>query len=412
MRYQLRYSPVRILYSPDLEDSSRCREYGSIEVGVFFTLDTFCRMTSQFSNDPTRDSDASPLNASEGDIDVTDTVRSLRRKEGTWVEWGKSCQLLQKQGRSPQAIFEDTGFEPVHQNQIIVAIQVFESIVNVGVSDRVRSHFEERGSDSLYELRILTHTERAAAATLLVERGIDSEGAREVAKAMRDFSRLSTPPEGFTTTAGDAVAYHYWRLARQQSDLQERSRLIAKALQFAESEPARKQIEALLLDFTVTRTRTVPLMPIYRVDSEEEMPRILPVVGQFPVTAADLKAVPLADEQTAFKMVRFAGEGAWVAVPGWQVILNAEDPVAILAQSDRIPELQSGRLEEILVIVDRAQRTWNEDSHFLVDHGDEAQILWTEQEPAMPVLGRVILILRPKRVLDENYTRDPWQMDE
>lgn len=369
-------------------------------------------MTSQFSNDPTQRTASDPAPSEETKAEIANIVRSLRRKEGTWVQWGRSCQFLQKQGQSPQAIFEETGFEPVHQNQIIVAWQVFESITTVGVSDAVRSHFEQRGSDSLYELRILTQAERAAAATLLVQRGIDSEGAHEVAKAMRDFSRRSTPPEGFTATAGDAVSYHYWRLARQQSDLQERSRLIAKALQFAESESARKQVEALLTDFTVTRSRPAPLLPIYRADSEEHMPRILPVAGQFPITAADLKAVPFADEYTAFKMVRFTGEGAWVAVPGWQVILNAEDPVAILAEGDRIPEIEQSRQEEILVIIDRAQREWNVDSHFLVDLGEEAQIQWTEDAPTTPILGRVILILRPKKVLDENYTRDPWQMDE
>ncbi|MBF2079229.1 MAG: hypothetical protein IGR76_12095 [Synechococcales cyanobacterium T60_A2020_003] len=356
--------------------------------------------------------DSTPQATSLDADTVADLVRSLRRKEGNWVEWGKSCQLLQKQGRNPQAIFEDTGFEPVHQNQIIVAMQVFESIVSVGVSDAVRSHFEQRGSDSLYALRILTNTDRAAAATLLVERGIDSEGAREVAKAMRDFARLSTPPEGFESTAADAVAYHYWRLAKQQSDLQERSRLIAKALQFANSISARKQVEQLLTDFTVTRTRSAPMMPVYRVGSEEEMPRIVPVVGQFPITAADLRAVPLVDEQTAFRMVRFAGEGAWVAIPGWQVILNAEDPVAILTEGDRIPELQQDHPEEVLVIVDRAQRTWNADSYFLIDQGDTVQIQWSEVESEHPILGRVILILKPKRVLDENYTLDPWQMDE
>jgi hypothetical protein len=362
---------------------------------------------------PTADPNPNPAaNAADTEVAIAQILQSLRRKEGNWIAWGKSCQQLQKMGRSPQDIFEDTGFEPIHQNQLIVAAQVFDSILTTGVSDGVRSHFEQRGSDSLYELRILTQAERAAAATLLVERGIDSEGAHEVAKAMRDFSRRSTPPDGFSQTAGDAVAYHYWRLARQQSDLQERSRLIAKALQFAESDPARQQIEQLLTDFTVVRTRSAPLLPVYRVDSEEELPRILPVAGQLPLTAADLKAVPLTEAQTSFNIVKFSGTGAWVAVPGWQVILNAEDPVAILTESDRFPELQQSRCEPMLVIVDRAQRQWSVDAHFLVDQGAEAQIQWTEEAPDGAILGRVILLLRPKRVLDEAYTKDPWQIDE
>ena len=58
-------------------------------------------------------------------INAEELLRSLRQKEGTWVEWGKACQQLQKAGYNPQRIFEETGFEPIQQNQIIVAIPRF-----------------------------------------------------------------------------------------------------------------------------------------------------------------------------------------------------------------------------------------------------------------------------------------------
>jgi len=51
---------------------------------------------------------------------LEEILRSLRRKEGNWVAWGQACQKLQKSGYSPQAIFEETGFEPIQQNQVIV----------------------------------------------------------------------------------------------------------------------------------------------------------------------------------------------------------------------------------------------------------------------------------------------------
>ncbi|MFN7716798.1 MAG: hypothetical protein ACK5QS_15160, partial [Pseudanabaenaceae cyanobacterium] len=49
----------------------------------------------------------------------------LRQKQGTWVQWGQACLALQRLGENSLAIFENTGFEPIQQNQIVVAAQVF-----------------------------------------------------------------------------------------------------------------------------------------------------------------------------------------------------------------------------------------------------------------------------------------------
>jgi hypothetical protein len=343
---------------------------------------------------------------------VDELLLALRRKQGNWVEWGQACQTLQKAGYSTQAIFEATGFEPIQQNQITVAAQVYETIVNVGISDAVRSHFSSRGSDSLYELRILTQAERAAAAELLVAKGLDSEEAREVARSMKDFSRLSKAPEAFTTHPGDQVAYQAWKNAKQKSDLQERSHLIARGLKFAHSDSARKAIEQLLTDFSVTPQRSAPRLPIYRVDSDEELPRILPVAGKLPLTKADLQAVPMLEESGVFQLVQFSGAGAWIAVPGWQVVRVAEDPVAFLWDSDRLPSPLPGNPEEVVVVVDRSQRQWHELFYFLVAEGEHLELRWFEEAPSLPLLGKVILVMRPKKVLDEDYTNELWQLDE
>lgn len=344
--------------------------------------------------------------------EVQELLRSLRRKEGSWVEWGQACQTLQKAGLSSQKIFEETGFEPIQQNQVIVASQVFASMVSAGVSDEVRSHFERIGSDSLYEFRILTQTERAAAATFLLEHKLDSTAAKEVAKALKDYSRLRTLPNGFSDRPGDAMAYHYWRLARQQSDLQERSRLIANGLKFVRSDTARQQIEKLLTDFTVVSRRPAPQLPIYRLEVEEELPRILPLVGKLPLTAEDVKAVPFVEDTGPFRVVKFSGQGAWVPVPGWQVILSAEDPIAILWNSNDLPNQKNNLGEEVLTIVDRAARVWEDNSYFIVEREGLLQMQWFEESPTESLLGRVVLILRPKKILDENVTKDAWQIDD
>jgi hypothetical protein len=349
--------------------------------------------------------DDTPKTPQDLDLDSESLLKALRRKEGNWVEWGQACQSLQKAGYNPQTIFEETGFEPVQQNQVIVGSQVYSSIVSVGVSDAVRSHFEQRGSDILYELRILAQTDRAAAASFILSKGLDADEARDIAKAIKDYSWVQNRPDGFSDHPGDAVAYRFWKLARQTSELQARSRLIAQGLRFVESAEARKLIEQLLTDFTVTRDRPAPRLPIYRLESVEELPRVVPVAGQWPLSLPDFKAVPLTEEEGSFRMVKFSGSGAWVPLPGWQVVLSAEDPVGILAKTDQLPTPMPGPVEPILFLIDRAQRQWNADSYFVVENEGQLQLQWFDAEPQIPLLGRLVLLVRPKKVLDEDFSQ-------
>lgn len=362
-------------------------------------------MTSVPSNPP---DSSSP----EEKVDAEALLRSLRRKEGVWREWGEACQILQKMGYTPQQIFEATGFEPIQQNQIVVATQVYQTMVSGGASAPVIERFERTGSDTLYEFRILSQGDRVAAAELCVEKGLDSEGAREIAKALKEFARLADLPQGFTPTAGDGVAYYYWRLARQQADLQARSRLIAQALRFAVSDSARQQVEQLLLDFTVHSATKAPTLPVYRLESDGELPRVMPVVGKLPLVTQEMKAVPLVEEEGPFRLVRSTGSAAWVGVPGWQVVLAADDPVVLVCDSDRLPSPLAGKVEEVLIMVDRAQRQWDAQSYFVVDQDGELQIHWSATAMSDPILGRVLVVLRPRKVLDEDYTKELWQIDE
>ena len=345
------------------------------------------------------------------EIDTLTT--QLRRKEGTWVSWGKACHALQKTGMDSQTIFEATGFEPIQQNQLTVAAQVFDSMVAGGVSEKAKAHYETRGSDSLYEFRILPNDDRAAAADFAFENGLDSEQVKEIVKGLREFSYADKPPIGFEKTMGDAAAYHYWRLARQQSDLQARSRLIAQSLRFATSTSARSKVEKLLTDFTVTQQKQAPRLPVFRIEEEADAPVIVPVAGPYPLATEDYKAVPGVDPEAPFGMVKFAGAGAWVPVPGWRVVLSAEDPVAVLAGYGQLPNAPEGATTEpVLVLIDRAKRTWDEHSYFVVDEGGQLAIRWFEEAPQTKLLGGVVLVMRPKRIWDEEYNAELWQIDE
>ncbi|MEO1791659.1 MAG: RuBisCO accumulation factor 1, partial [Cyanobacteria bacterium J06629_19] len=362
-------------------------------------------MTATSSSSPSDASIENPA-ASGGDKSELDQIiHQLRRKEGTWVSWGQSCQALQKAKMSTQEIFEATGFEPIQQNQLIVASQVFASMLTGGVSDAAKAHYQTRGSDSLYEFRILPQDERAAAADFAFDHGLDSEQVKDIVKALRDFSYSDTAPPGFEKTMGDAAAYYYWRLARQQSDLQARSKHIAQSLRFATSDTARSKAEKLLTDFTVVSVKEAPRLPIFRLEEEADSPVIVPVAGQIPLMTEDYKQVPAALPEEPFGMVKFSGTGAWVPVPGWLVILKAEDPVALLAKYKQLPNApDSIANEDVLVIVDRAKRQWDEYSYFVTDGGGQLEISWFAESPQTQLLGGVVLIMRPKKIFDKEYT--------
>lgn len=340
-------------------------------------------------------------------------IHQLRRKEGNWVSWGQSCQALQKAKMSTQDIFEATGFEPIQQNQLIVASQVFASMESGGISDAAKAHYQTRGSDSLYEFRIISQEHRAAAADFAFKNGLDSEQVKDVVKALRDFYYSETSPPGFERTMGDAAAYHYWRLARQQSDLQARSKLIAQSLRFATSGSARSKAEKLLTDFTVVASKPAPRLPIFRLEDEADSPIIVPVAGQLPITTQDYKQVPGVLPEEPFGMVKFSGTGAWVPVPGWQVIATAEDPIALLGKYKQLPNAPEGIAnDDVLIVVDKAKREWDEFSYFVVDSGGQLEISWFEEAPDTPLLGGVVLIMRPKKIFDKDYTNELWQLDE
>lgn len=338
-------------------------------------------------------------------------MRSLLHKEGSWVEWGQNCQKLQKAGYSSQKIFEDTGFQNSQQNLIIVAAQVFDNLVGANVASEVLTYFKGPRSDVLYEFRVLNQQQRVAAALLAYDKRIDVDGAHLVARAIKDVSRMSQLPEAFTNHPGDWVAYLSWKRAKGQKDLQQRSRLIAQGLKFAHSATAREAVEKLLSDFSVVTSATEPLLPLYRLEQEEELPRIVPLAGSYPLNSQTIAAANKVAIEQPFGQIE-VGSGTYVPIPGWQVVLKAKDPVGYLCPSDRLPKQLGGKVEEVLIIIDRANRDWDINSYFVVEIENNLELRWFESEPAEPIVGQLVLILRPKKILDEGNIIEPWQMDD
>ncbi|MFN4270339.1 MAG: RuBisCO accumulation factor 1 [Thermosynechococcus sp.] len=348
---------------------------------------------------------------------TTEVLQRLRRKEGTWQDWGAACQQLQKQGLSPQAIFEATGIEPIHQNQLIIALQVSQSLREAPES--VRAYFETQGSDLLYELRVLSAGDRLAVATLIVEKQLDLTAVHEVCRALKAVSYQKDDSEGFAESVGDRIGRYYWQLARQQRDLAQRSRLIAQGFRFVESATGRQALEKLLTDFTVVPAASQPRLPLYRLDSAEDLPYLLPVAGIAPLTAAAFNQVPQLTATGAFQFVSIPQPMTLVALPSWQVLLNAVDPVAVLWPAADLPtELpptpEGLPIEQVLLIVDRGLPEWDRDRYLLLPSAstDTVQLTWCPEPPTVPILGQLLLVLRPPQVLDESINKEFWFFEE
>jgi Rubisco accumulation factor 1 alpha helical domain/Rubisco Assembly chaperone C-terminal domain/Rubisco accumulation factor 1 helix turn helix domain len=337
-------------------------------------------------------------------------ILRLRRKEGNWIEWGQSCQRLQKDGYTTQQIFEASGFEPIHQNQIIVAAQVFNSMMEIGIKPATETHFSRVGSDSLYELRILSKKDRAAVADFLYERNINSDGSKEVAKAVKEFADLRQLPEGFSDHPGDAVAYQYWRYAKQQNDLMEKTRLVARGLLFAHTPPARQQVEKLLGAINLPQ-RSRPTLPLHRLEVDEDLPRFVPVAGKLPVTSKTLAEIPTARIVNVFGVIDTGNSPLWVGLPGWQIVSAVISPVVIFTiNKELLPDAETE--EELLILIDRAVTDWDEYKYFAIDRDGQVVIDWFSEAPTAPILGQVVLVLKPKRLLTTGDQHDLWQIEE
>ncbi|MGA1624965.1 MAG: RuBisCO accumulation factor 1, partial [Prochlorothrix sp.] len=277
----------------------------------------------------------------------------------------------------------------------------------------VQAHFQQRGSDVLYELRLLNQEQRVKAASLALQHRLDLDEAKALAKAYQEFARVRKQPEGFEDQAGDAFAYHFWRLARGRSDLQDRSRLIAKGLRFAVSETARKKLEELLTDFTVVVSRAAPTMPLYRLEDETDLPRLVPLLGRLPVPVATVaQAAAARTIDHPFPVVELHEGGTWLPLPGWQSIVAAQDPVAVETQSDALPNPPAGKPELVIVVIDRGSTDWDGESYYGVDRSGQLELAWFGETPTEPLVGRVVVVLRAPRILDEDAITIPWQLEE
>ncbi|MFN6214252.1 MAG: RuBisCO accumulation factor 1, partial [Microcystis sp.] len=149
-----------------------------------------------------------------------------------------------------------------------------------------------------------------------------------------------------------------------------------------------------------------------RLQDEDELARIIPLVGRFPVTVTDIKHTESLSVEEPFRLVTVGDKQTIVPLPGWQAILKAIDPVAILWPSDQLPRSIATRSEEVLLVIDRVLAEWDVNNYYLVEKDNAVFLQWFDSSPDVTILGELVLILRAKNILDEKNITEPWQMDD
>lgn len=345
-----------------------------------------------------------------------------------------------REGFSPPSIEEATGISGVEQNRLVVASQVRDSLIQSNADPEVLSAFDTGGSELLYEIRLLSASQRVAAARYIVVNKLDGQGAQDLARAMKDFPRRRGD-KGWKSfdynLPGDCLSFMYYRQSREhRNPSEQRTAALEQALSVAETEKAKSQIieelkgkagkkeEAAEEEIEkgvrvpvvrlkmgeVAEASSVAVLPVCRAEGREkelmEAPMERTSEGEFGVVAAE------------------KGWKRWVVLPGWEPVLGLGKGGVVVSFGDaRVLPWKVNRWymeEPILVVVDRAQNKVATNNGFYlvaVDGGaDGAEGLKVERGSTLKssgvegALGSVVLVVRPPREEnDDQLSDEDWE---
>lgn len=346
-----------------------------------------------------------------------------------------------QEGFTPPTLEEITGISGVQQNTFVVGAQVRESLVQSNDSDPdVIASFDTSGAELLYEIRLLSTEKRVAAAKYIVENRLDSKGAQDLARAIKDFPRRKGDRgwECFDyDSAGDCLAYMYYRLSREYNNSSERrTAALEEALKVVVTEKARNLIVGDLerkgdgKDGVEEETGAGVRVPVVRLKigevAEATKVVVMPVCkageGEKGVGEAPME---VRSEGDFGVVVAEKGWSRWVVLPGWEPVagLVKGGGVVVAFKDARVLPWRVNRWykeEPILVVADRSRKeVVAGDGFYLmggtVGGGDGGGELKVERGNALTEmgvkesLGTVVLVVRPpKEMEDDQLSDEDW----
>ncbi|XP_002521962.2 rubisco accumulation factor 1.1, chloroplastic [Ricinus communis] len=381
----------------------------------------------------------SPIPSQFSSLDTAGRLEVLANRLGLWYEYAPLIPSLIQEGFSPPSIEESTGISGVEQNRLVVAAKVRESLTQSQTAAEIVSEFDTGGAELLYEIRLLSAPQRAAAARFIVENRLDAKGAEDLARAMKDFPRRRGDKgwESFDyTLPGDCLSFMYYRQSREHKTPSEpRTNALERALDVAESEKAKNEVlkelegdsegkeekEGEVGDATrvpvvrlrigeVAEATSVVVLPVCRALQKEkeilEAPWECKSEGEFGVVVAE------------------KGWERWVVLPGWEPVVGLEKGGVVVAFPDaRALPWKVNRWykeEAILVVADRGSKEVNANDGFYlvaVDGSGDGRSGGLEVERGSILkergveesLGTVVLVVRPPKEQTDQLSDENWE---
>ncbi|KAK1353377.1 Rubisco accumulation factor 1 [Heracleum sosnowskyi] len=372
----------------------------------------------------------SPVPPQFRSLDANARLEILSNRLGLWFEYAPLIPSLTREGFAAPTIEEVTGLTGVEQNQLIVGCQVRDSLVQSKLEDEVLAFFDLGGAQLLYEIRLLSVSQRAKAARLIANEKFDVKSAQELARAIKDYPRRKKEKgwECFEyTSPRDCLAFMYYRLALEHQSLEPRELGLEKALEMAETERAKNRIlkdlrgksgdgveeesVAKAVKVPVVRMKvgevseatSVAVLPVCRSEEREkevvDAPWECGTAGEFGVVVAEKPW------------------SRWVVLPGWEPVVGLKRGGVVVGFSDaRALPWKVNRWykeESILVVADRkVKQVTIDDGFYLVCKDDGLKVQRGSALKELGVaesLGTVVLVVRPPREDTENQLEEDWE---
>ncbi|KAK2637914.1 hypothetical protein Ddye_025709 [Dipteronia dyeriana] len=366
-------------------------------------------------------------------LDTAGRLDVLANRLGLWFEYAPLIPALYQEGFLPPSIEASTGISGVEQNRLIVAAQVRDSLVQSDSDPQVLAFFDTSGFELLYEIRLLSATQRAAAARFVVENKLDAKGAQDLARAIKDFPRRrgDIAWEKFQyVLPGDCLSFMYYRQSREHNNpSEERISALQLALDVADSEDAKNVIAKELEgesggeetnDGVVDGVRVPVVRLKFGEVSEASNVVVLPVCRAKEKEREVLEAPWECKSQGEFGLVvAEKGWKSWVVLPGWEPIYGLRNGGVVVSFSDaRVLPWKVNRWymeEAILVVADRGRKEVAADDGFYLVAVD-GEGLKVERGSALKErgveesLGTVVVVVRPPReVTDDQLNDEDWE---
>ncbi|RDX60460.1 Rubisco accumulation factor 1.2, chloroplastic, partial [Mucuna pruriens] len=369
-----------------------------------------------------------PIPSQFGTLDIPGRIDILANRLGLWYEYAPLIPSLIRDGFSPPSIEEATGISGVEQNRLIVAAQVRDSLVQSAAHPDLLAAFETSGAELLYEIRLLSTSQRVAAARFLVENRCDGKAAQELARAMKDFPsrRGEKGWESFDyTLPGDCLSFMYYRQSREhRNPSEQRNAALEQALRVAETEPARREVLEELKGKDGEEGdeagdgETAARVPVVRLKIGEVAEASSVVV--LPVCEAEERQVLEAPFECRSEgefgvVVAEKAWGRWVVLPGWEPVLGLGKGGVVVSFVDaRALPWKANKWykeEPILVVVDRSNTDLGADDGFYVVNVEGGGLkvergLALKELGFTQTLGSVLLVVRPPKEEDDDQLSD------